>query len=173
MKNNFLEKMSQFCFPNVPMHFPLKKKVMLAKTLTPTGLFWDNFQLFLVVVSCVLMVVDSYTQHSYKDMRTIFGVELAITQVFMIDFALNTYLRSSPWLVFTDASAILDMVTIAPVYLMLIFEDFADDVGFMIYLFRLLRAARLFKVLKRLTGKNKHIVSCALLLLTSSFVVAG
>jgi hypothetical protein len=169
---NASHSVSQFFFPGVPLHFPLKKKVQLARSTT-SGVIWDNLQFTLTIFSCIIVFLDAYLFSSHRATRVLFGLELAITQVFVVDFALGTYLRVNPWTAAWDLSCWLDFVTILPAYVVLIFKTFTPKVYLVIYFFRLLRVFRLFKVLRRLAGKNKQILLFGLSLFCFSFFAAG
>ena len=169
-----LSKLSTFCFPDIPVHFPLKKKLMLAKTTTFTGVSWENLQLVLSVIVCVLLIFDAYFYSDYGAMRVIYGLEVAITQVFVIDFAFQTYVRTNSWGIFFEVSTYFDIITILPIFVALIYpQDMTDGQFFVLYCCRLLRSVRLFKVLRKLSGKNKYIATFAILLSCSSFFVTG
>jgi hypothetical protein len=167
------KKISEYFFPGVPHHFPFKKKVMLSKSTSQGGQVWENFQLLITVIVCLLIILESYAE-SFESVRVLFWLEVVINQIFVVDFALSLYLQPSFFSLCASPSTWLDIATIAPVYVKIVLrEDVEFWTGFLIYFLRLLRILRLFKCVRKMTGKNKHIAIFGLTIACMSFTFAG
>ena len=171
--DTWAKKISEYFFPGVPHHFPLKKKVMLTKSNSQGGQIWENFQLFITVIVCLIIIIESYAE-TLETVKVLFWLEVVINQIFIVDLALSFYLQPSIISFCTSPSTWLDISTIAPVYIKIFLrEDIYFWAGFLIYFLRILRIMRLFKSVRKLTGKNKHIAIFGLTIACTSFTFAG
>lgn len=164
---------SQFFFPGLPDHYPLRKKVQITKNNSTAGMLWDLSQILFALLSCLQYVAETYST-SYKSAVYFRYLELILTQFFACDFLLNWYISSS-WRYFLDPMTMVDMLTICPVYVQLLLG--ADNTNFAVLRFvrilRLIRIFRTFKALKTLNGIRRQILSLTLTLLCMTFLAAG
>ena len=83
-------KFHAFIFPGLPEHYPLRKKIYMAKSTTYFGTIWDISQVVLSLIACGLYIAESYDSSFY--MVRIYGmVEIVVTQLFLIDFLINWF----------------------------------------------------------------------------------
>lgn len=155
----------RYMFPNIPEHYPLRKKILIAKTDSDAGALWDSLQAIFVITICILYVLSRGTV-SYEASQLFFLLELIITQLFMADYLLNAYLHFS-WAYFTDYISIIDVVTLAPVYYLLITEGSSNVVNFFRCL-RVLRLMRTFHTMKLI--RNMNAIRRQMALLTGTLV---
>ena len=92
---SFLDKISLAVFEGIPLHYPLRKKVKIAKLNFPIGIGWDFFQLALAFVACAVYVMS---QHKINYQTAVFlqNVDVITTQIFLLDFFLNWYFLILP-----------------------------------------------------------------------------
>lgn len=165
--------LSSYFFPDLPEHYPLRKKLSISKSNSVMGDLWDSFQLVLSLTACVMYIAETYGI-PYQDVKYFNGLEIAITQLFFIDFLFNWYLSGTISFLYRPMS-LLDIVTILPVYLTLATETYATRLGFLRFarILRLSRIFRTFKAIKKITGVKKQILTLSLIFLSMSFLAAG
>ena len=114
-------KLNKFLFPNLPEHYPIKKKLLLAMNSTPIGAFWNAFQIILSIMGCILYVYESYGG-SYNQIQLYFVFEVIITQFFLLDFILSCIVASSWRKQLTSIMTWVDIAIILPVFFNLIID---------------------------------------------------
>ena len=169
-KENYISK---FLFPGIPVHYPLRKKILLAKANSSLAASWDVFQIILCLVACAMFIVDSYVIN-YDLKQGLFLGDIIITQFFLVDFLLNTYLYFS-WAYFTDIVTVIDVATILPVFISLGTHNARSKLGFLrfIRVLRLARIFRTFKLLRTVSGVKRQVITLSLTLLCMTFLAAG
>lgn len=162
-----------FVFPNIPEHYPLKKKLVLAKASTTFGNFWDIFGIMLSLLACAMYVAGL----SYIDIysvKVINVIEIIITQFFLIDFLFNWFTAHTSFAFFLNPMTAVDLLTILPVYIKL---AIGRTKGFSTFRFlRILRLARIlraFRLLKGLTGVQRQLITLILTVLSLIFLASG
>jgi hypothetical protein len=171
--SSFSSQLSQMLFPGIPAHYPLRKKMILAKTNSAFVALWDSFQIFLCVVACGIFIADTYAT-SYKTKHGLFLGDVIITQFFAVDFVMNLFLYISVAF-FVDPMTWVDIVTIIPVYITLGTHNRSARLGFLrfVRLLRLARIFRTFKLLRTMSGVKRQIITLTLTLLCMTFLAAG
>jgi hypothetical protein len=164
---------SQFLFPGLPDHYPLRKKIQITKQTSTGGMVWDILQIVLAVLSCIQYVIETYMT-DYESAVCFKYIELVFTQFFAIDFILNWYISSS-WRFLIDPLTIVDVLTILPVYLTLLTGEQSTNLGFLrfVRILRLIRVFRTFKALRNMNGIRRQMLSLSLTLLCMTFLAAG
>jgi hypothetical protein len=162
-----------FIFPNIPEHYPLKKKMVLAKANTVFGNFWDIFGILLSLLACAMYVAGL----SYVDLysvRVINVIEIIITQFFLLDFLFNWFTAHTSLSFFLNPMTAVDLLTIAPVYVKL---AIGRTKGFsslrFLRILRLARILRAFRLLKGLTGVQRQLITLVLTVLSLIFLASG
>ena len=171
-KSYYFDQLVLFMFPDIPTHFPLKKKIQLSKSNSIAGRLWDHCQIMLTVLACSLVFIGSYTT-TLRAAKFIFWLEIVITQLFVIDFTMQYYLRPTIFSFLADPATWLDIVTIVPIYVMIVWKTYSPIVAMILYFCRLIRIFRLYKVIGKLTGKNRHIAIFCLTLICVCYTFAG
>ncbi len=164
---------SKLLFPGIPVHYPLRKKILFAKANSSLAAIWDVFQIVLCLVACGMFIVDSYVIN-YDLKQGLFLGDIIITQFFLVDFLLNTYLYFS-LAYFTDVITIIDMVTILPVFISLGTHNSRSNLGFLrfVRVLRLARIFRTFKLLRTVSGVKRQVITLSLTLMCMTFLAAG
>ena len=182
MKDTWSAKMSEWylyvhgiVFPGLPEHYPLKKKLVMAKQASFVGTFWDISQIIFSIVACGMYVAE-LGGTSYDDMK-IFGlVELILTQFFLIDFIFNWFVTHSTVSYLMEPLVIIDILTIVPVYVGLL-ELGGGQTNLSIFRFvrilRLIRILRAFRMLRGLSGVKRQLITLVLTLLSLIFLASG
>ena len=171
--SSFSSQLSQVLFPGIPAHYPLRKKMVLAKTNSTFVAFWDSFQIFLCIVACGIFIADTYST-TYGAKHGLFLGDVIITQFFAVDFVMNIFLYISVAF-FLDPMTWVDIVTILPVYITLGTHNRSARLGFLrfIRLLRLARIFRTFKLLRTMSGVKRQMITLTLTLLCMTFLAAG
>jgi voltage-gated potassium channel len=112
-------------------------------TDTPKGKLFDLVLIYTILFSVIIVVLDSVSVFavSYGDYLDI--LEWTLTIVFTIEYAMRIYVSPKPWGYIRSFYGIVDLLSILPSYLGLIYAD----IGYLLII-RLLRVLRVFRVLK-------------------------
>jgi hypothetical protein len=162
-----------YFFPDLPEHYPLRKKIAISKSNSTIGSLWDLFLLFLSLVACAFYITDTYGI-PYESVKYFQLVEILITQFFLIDFLLNWYLAGTYSFLYRPMS-VVDIITILPLYLTFFTHLKKMKLGFFRFarILRLSRIFRTFKAIKKISGVKKQILTLSLTFLSMSFLAAG
>ena len=150
-----------YVFPGLPEHYPLKKKLVMAKQASTFGTAWDISQIIFSIAACGMYVAE-LGGTTYDDMK-IFGlIELILTQFFLIDFIFNWFVTHSTVSYFMEPMVIVDVLTIVPVYISLL-EIGSGQANLSIFRFvrilRLIRILRAFRMLRGLSGVKRQLIT--------------
>ena len=136
---------------------------------------WDVSQILLSILACFMYVSELHV-YDYDSEQMYAGIEVVITQFFLIDFLFNWFVANSLSEYFSTPLVIIDILTIAPVYIGMIFEG-ASRANLSIFRFirilRLIRILRAFRLLRGLSGIKKQVLSLILTLLSLIFMASG
>lgn len=169
-------KLTKCLFPNLPEHYPLKKKLQLARNNTCVGVCWDILQVLLSIVGCVLYVVETYLT-GYDHKRIFWITELFITQFFLLDFLFSAAIATSLQKYFCTPLTWVDIAIILPVFLSIGLEraNYAKYFAILRFL-RVLRVARILRTFRttiNYSGIKRQIMQLSLTLLCLVFIAAG
>lgn len=81
-------KVEAFMFPHMPEHYPLSKKLDLAKSQSLVGKLWDVLLIMMSILACAIYVSETYT-NGYNSVQVYSFIEIVITQFFAADFLYN------------------------------------------------------------------------------------
>jgi Ion transport protein len=164
-----------YVFPGLPEHYPLKKKLIMTKAKSYFGTVWDINQIMLALLACAMYVAE-LSVHDYDSLVVYSITEIVITQFFLVDFLFNWFVSHSSASFFTEPLVIVDIITIAPVYIGL-FVGNSKNANLSIFRFirilRLVRILRAFRVLRGLSGIQKQMITLVLTLLSLIFLASG
>ena len=173
--NFLLEQANDFLFPGIPSHYPLKKKLILAKQSSNFGTYWDILQVVLSLIACGLYVSETYTS-TFEDQQLYAELELLFTCFFLADFLFNWFTAPNWTIFFSTGLTIVDILTIVPVFIGLALQD-TGNANLAIFRFvRILRLARIlrsFRLLGGLSGVRRQIITLVLTLMSLIFLAAG
>jgi voltage-gated potassium channel len=112
-------------------------------TDTPAGKRFDVVLIYTILISVFIVVLDSVNEVSATYGRYLLALEWILTIVFTIEYALRIYVSPKPWGYIRSFYGIVDLLSILPSYLGLIYAD----IGYLLII-RLLRVLRVFRVFK-------------------------
>ncbi len=129
-----------------PDNKPLRQKlyVIIFGTETPAGKNFDIILLWLIVLSTVVVMLESIT-----DLREAYGpwfmwAEYAFTLVFSIEYGLRLWTARKPLGYALSFYGIIDLLSILPTYLALVITS--SQYLMIIRIFRLMRVFRVLKI---------------------------
>ncbi len=112
-------------------------------THTPAGKRFDMWLIYAILLSVLVLVLDSVERlHGALD-RSFVYAEWAFTLLFTVEYALRLYCTPNRWRYALSFYGIVDLLSILPTYLGLIF----GNLNYLLVV-RLLRVLRIFRVLK-------------------------
>lgn len=170
---SLLDKLSAYVFAGLPQHYPLRKKVKIAKLNFMIGISWDLIQLALAFLACAVYVITQYPL-SLMETNGLFLTDVIITQFFMLDFFLNWYIHGTLFKFFTEWITIVDILTVIPVYFSLI-----DTRSSVLNVLRCLRILRLIRVLqgikwvREMSGVQRQIMSLLITIVSIVFLATS
>ena len=164
-----------FVFPGLPEHYPLKKKMLISKTNSFFGAAWDINQVILSLVACALYVAELYSPN-YDAIQWYGLLEMIFTQFFLVDFLFNWYISPGFFSYFLDPLVLVDVLTIAPIYINMIIDG-GQKANLSIFRFvrilRLIRILRAFRLLSGMSGVKRQLITLVLTLLSLIFLASG
>ena len=110
---------------------------------TKAGKTFDIVLLIVIVISVVVVMLDSVTYFHNKYGNIFWNIEWGITFMFAIEYILRIYSVKKPWKYIFSFYGIIDLLSILPKFLSLIFTGSTTLV-----VIRLFRLMRIFRVLK-------------------------
>jgi voltage-gated potassium channel len=123
----------------------LKERMYLVifGTDTPAGKRFDVVLIYTILASVAIVVVDSVSAISSTYGEYLYALEWVLTIIFTIEYGLRIYVSPKPWGYIRSFYGVVDLLSILPSYLGLIYAD----IGYLLII-RLLRVLRVFRVLK-------------------------
>lgn len=111
---------------------------------TPAGKWFDVTLLVLIVGSVLLVMIESLPSLSPSDRDVLFGLELAVTALFTVEYLARVWTAEDRWAYVRSFYGVIDLLSILPVYLTLLIPGATSFL--MIRALRLLRIFRVFKM---------------------------
>jgi hypothetical protein len=161
--------------PGHPENASLKKKAILYKRNSKFGALWDVLQLLFSVIACAGYISETYIS-TYEAQQAYGTIEMIITQFFLVDFIFNWFVSQNTAVFFRQIMTLVDIITIVPVYITMLFADQkipSLSLLRFIRILRLIRILRTFKMLGGLSGIKRQLITLSLTLLSLTFVAAG
>ena len=162
-----------FFFPGFPKHFPLRKKILLSRSSTNGGACWDLLQISLVILTCVMYVILTYT-NNFELIKLFYTIDIFITVLFSLELLLIFYVTPS-FEFWTDYVTYVDILSILPIYL----SFYLGNTFSLLKFLQCLRATRLtrifksFKWMRRISGVTRQVIYLTFTLAALSFLAAG
>jgi hypothetical protein len=162
-------------FPNLPDHYPLSKKLYIAKHNTTAGARY----IFMLDVFSVLLCLDFLVQgqtHSYHAVQTMFLIETVLVAFIFIDTFISCYISRH---YINTMNIVLDVATIFPTVFVLSYVfGGGHKLTYFAYeylsLVKLVRILRLFRTLHLFKHRVQRIIIKFFLTFASlCFVAAG
>lgn len=112
-------------------------------TETRAGRMFDLVLIYAILASVLAVMVDSVGWLSLEYHSLLLTAEWVFTALFTLEYITRIYCSPKPWRYIRSFYGIVDLFSILPTYLMLIFPN----VGFLLVI-RLLRVLRIFRILR-------------------------
>ena len=122
---------------------------------TPEGKWFDVILLFAILLSVAVVLLDSVSNIHDKYGKSLIIIEWIFTILFTIEYILRIYSVFRPWKYVTSAFGIIDLLSILPTYLSLLFVGTQSLL--VIRALRLLRVFRIFKLVSFL-DQARHVM---------------
>ncbi|OEE13825.1 ion transporter [Vibrio cyclitrophicus ZF205] len=124
---------------------PLKHHlyVIIFGTHTPAGRAFDISLIIAIVVSLIVLILESIPSVMTEWSQQLRYIEYSFTALFTLEYLLRLYCSPKPKSYATSFYGVVDLLAILPTYLAIIFPD-ASFMGVV----RLLRVMRIFRILK-------------------------
>ena len=135
----------------------LKVKTVIHGTDTIPGRVFDVFLLLLILASIVVIMLESVNYYKEKYLQIFLIIEFVITGLFTIEYVLRILSIRKPWKYILSFYGIVDLLSILPTYLSLIFTGTKP-----LTVIRALRFLRIFRILEMTNytkGANNLIVA--------------
>jgi hypothetical protein len=146
-------------FAGLPRHFPLRKKLIISRSSTMTGAYWDLLQIAMAPLACVVYVLVQYGPRLVV-VQACWTTVIIMTAFFMLEMML-VFFVSGPVQYFTDPFTYIDLMTLVPFFVGMYYPKLYDMLLILVCL-RTVRLARIFKSfkwMKKLSGVQKQVVS--------------
>lgn len=132
--------------PEHPPHIsPAREKLheVIFEADTPVGKVFDIALLILIVLSILMVMLESIDSFSARYGDTLLVIEWILTVIFTIEYVLRLYAVYHPWKYARSFFGIIDLLAILPTYIAFIF---GGAQAFLVI--RALRLMRIFRILK-------------------------
>lgn len=138
----------------------LAKNNQLKKTIhriifTTNGKYaylFDVWLLVFILISCLLVVLESVPNIKEQYGKTLYILEWFFTIAFTIEYALRIYSSKKRWKYIFSSWGMIDLLAIIPTYLSTVYPPIGVLLD--IRILRLIRVFRVFKLKKYVTGGN-------------------
>lgn len=126
-------------------------------TDTPLGKLFDITVLIAIILSVLVVMLESVKSLDEKYDDLFYIVEWIFTVIFTIEYALRLYSVKKPWKYATSFYGIIDLLAILPTYILVILP-YQTNYLIVIRILRLLRIFRIFKLVQYL-NEGKIIIT--------------
>jgi len=117
---------------------------------TPAGRFFDIFIICCILISVIVVMLDSVGNLDDKYGALFYNLQWFFTLLFTVEYALRIACINNPWRYVTSYYGIIDLLSILPIYLSL----FANGLQYLMVI-RLLRVLRIFRAFKMSRYSNE------------------
>ena len=135
----------------------LKEKIfrIIFKTDTPAGKAFDIALIIAIILSIIVVMLDSVAEIHNEYGRALFVAEWIFTILFTIEYTLRIYTVSKKFKYIFSFYGIIDLLAILPTYISLFFAGYQY-----LLIIRILRLLRIFRILKlyRFIGASSFLV---------------
>jgi len=112
---------------------------------TPAGKAFDVILIVCIVFSVIVVMLDSVSDIQQHYGQLLYSLEWLFTGLFTIEYVLRVITVRRPWLYITSFFGLVDVLSILPNYLILLFPGISIKYVLVI---RVLRMLRIFRILK-------------------------
>ena len=128
---------------NEPSNWRKKLHDTIYESNTPAGKAFDIALLFLIVISIIVVMLDSIDVYHIKYGRIFYILEWTFTILFTLEYILRLVSINRPWKYVFSFLGIIDLLSIIPTYLSIFFVGAQS-----LLVLRALRLLRIFRIFK-------------------------
>jgi voltage-gated potassium channel len=110
---------------------------------TPNGKVFDISLLVLILLSVIIIMLESVPEYAAKYGTTLYVLDWVITVLFTIEYILRIWVLGNPWRYIRSFYGVVDLMSILPMYLSLVIVG-----SNVLTTIRALRLLRVFRVLR-------------------------
>ncbi len=126
---------------------------IIFETNTPKGKLFDIILLILIVLSVIVVALETVPSYSEKWGLLFKILEWIFTILFTIEYALRIYTVKKPWKYISSFYGIVDLLSILPAYLSILISG-----TYSLVVIRALRLLRVFRIFKMAQAMNQGFV---------------
>ncbi len=132
--------------PKRRAHHELRERLheVIFEADTPAGKTFDIVLLFAILISVIIVMLDTVPAIHEEHWRLLLGIEWVFTILFTIEYLLRLYCVYRPWKYATSFFGVVDLLAVIPTYLSLILAG--SQFLIVIRALRLIRIFRVFKI---------------------------
>lgn len=147
-------KIGLWLFPNLPESYSLRKKLAVTKTTTNGWAIYDSVQIALIVVYTALFLCISFQSDlDYEIIQNLYRADIAITQIFVLDFLLFFYMHPSTTMSYLlNGNTIISIASLIPTYMGLVDRSNDRSLSMMLVTINFLKCTRVLLILKITKG---------------------
>jgi len=136
---------------------PWQKKIheVIFEADTKSGKFFDVSLLILIILSVIVVMLESVDSLDDKYSEALYALEWVFTIIFTIEYFLRIISTGKPWKYMISFFGLVDLLSILPTYIALYFAGSSSLL--IIRTLRLLRVFRVFKLV-RFIGEAQHLM---------------
>ncbi len=112
-------------------------------TDTPAGQYFDIALLVVIIISVLLVLLESVAEVQSVYKITFYYLEWAFSVIFLIEYFLRVYCVPNKWKYISSFWGVIDLLAVLPIFIVL----FASGLQYL-FSIRLLRLMRVFRILK-------------------------
>lgn len=126
-----------------PESLKLKLRRIIFGTASPGGKTFDIVLIYVILLSVLVVMLDSVSWIGAEYQRTFWWLEWFFTAIFTLEYLTRLYCATNRWAYARSFYGLVDLLSILPMYLSLI----SGDATYLLMI-RILRVLRIFRVLK-------------------------
>ncbi len=126
-----------------PESLKLKVRRIIFGTASPGGKTFDIVLIYVILLSVLVVMLDSVSWIGAEYQRTFWWLEWFFTLIFTVEYIARLYCATHRWSYARSFYGLVDLLSILPMYLSLI----SGDATYLLMI-RILRVLRIFRVLK-------------------------
>jgi voltage-gated potassium channel len=139
-----LQKVKRFLDRNITEATKVKWHSIIFKTETPEGKIFDTILIWIIVLSTLIVILETVTEFQRTFWWIFFILEWVFTVIFTIEYAARLYLAKKPLKYATSFYGVVDLLALIPTYVSVFF--FGAQHLLVVRALRLLRVFRIFKM---------------------------
>ena len=116
-----LQKVKRFLDRNITEATKVKWHSIIFKTETPEGKIFDTILIWIIVLSTLIVILETVTEFQRTFWWIFFILEWVFTVIFTIEYAARLYLAKKPLKYATSFYGVVDLLALIPTYVSVFF----------------------------------------------------